>query len=148
MAENTIQWDKDADGIVTLTMDDPSGSANVMNEAYIESMGKAVDRLVAEKDSITGVVITSAKKTFFAGGDLTSMITAGKEGLLRTGDHHAGDRMLLRGNAIHGLAHRLDVGFVHYVGRPRRVVHGQCDDAVGIFIPLNGVVCHAIKPSR
>ncbi|AXN52027.1 fatty oxidation protein FadB [Mycobacterium marinum] len=79
MADNTIQWDKDADGIVTLTMDDPSGSANVMNEAYIESMGKAVDRLVAEKDSITGVVITSAKKTFFAGGDLTSMIQAGPE---------------------------------------------------------------------
>ena len=40
-----------------------------MNEHYIESMGKAVDRLVAEKDSITGVVITSAKNTFFAGGD-------------------------------------------------------------------------------
>jgi 3-hydroxyacyl-CoA dehydrogenase/enoyl-CoA hydratase/3-hydroxybutyryl-CoA epimerase len=79
MADNTIQWDKDADGIVTLTMDDPSGSANVMNEAYIESMGKAVDRLVAEEDSITGVVITSAKKTFFAGGDLTSMIQAGPE---------------------------------------------------------------------
>ena len=56
MAENTIQWDKDADGIVTLTLDDPTGSANVMNEHYIESMGKAVERLVAEKDSITGVV--------------------------------------------------------------------------------------------
>src|ERR1700741_5067770 len=79
MADNTIQWDKDADGIVTLTMDDPSGSANVMNDAYIESMGKPVDRLVAEKDSITGVVITSGKKTFFAGGDLTSMIKAGPE---------------------------------------------------------------------
>jgi 3-hydroxyacyl-CoA dehydrogenase/enoyl-CoA hydratase/3-hydroxybutyryl-CoA epimerase len=79
MAANTIQWDKDADGIVTLTMDDPSGSANVMNEAYIESMGKAVDRIVAEKDSITGVVITSAKKTFFAGGDLTAMIKAAPE---------------------------------------------------------------------
>ena len=79
MADNTIQWDKDADGIVTLTMDDPSGSANVMNEAYIESMGKAVDRIVAEKDSITGVVITSAKKTFFAGGDLTEMIKVGPE---------------------------------------------------------------------
>ena len=74
MAENTIQWDKDADGIVTLTMDDPTGSANVMNEHYQESMHKAVERLVAEKDSITGVVITSAKKTFFAGGDLTSII--------------------------------------------------------------------------
>jgi 3-hydroxyacyl-CoA dehydrogenase / enoyl-CoA hydratase / 3-hydroxybutyryl-CoA epimerase len=79
MADNTIQWEKDGDGIVTLTMDDPSGSANVMNDAYIESMGKAVDRLVAEKDSITGVVITSAKKTFFAGGDVKTMIQAKPE---------------------------------------------------------------------
>ena len=79
MADNTIQWDKDADGIVTLTMDDPSGSTNVMNEAYLESMGKAVDRLVAEKDSITGVVVTSAKKTFFAGGDIKSMVQATPE---------------------------------------------------------------------
>ena len=74
MAENTIKWDKDADGIVTLTLDDPTGSANVMNEHYQESMRKAVERLVAEKDSITGVVITSAKKTFFAGGDLNGII--------------------------------------------------------------------------
>jgi 3-hydroxyacyl-CoA dehydrogenase/enoyl-CoA hydratase/3-hydroxybutyryl-CoA epimerase len=79
MAENTIQWDKDADGIVTLTLDDPTGSANVMNEHYKESMHKAVQRLVAEADSVTGVVITSGKKTFFAGGDLKSMITAGPE---------------------------------------------------------------------
>jgi 3-hydroxyacyl-CoA dehydrogenase / enoyl-CoA hydratase / 3-hydroxybutyryl-CoA epimerase len=79
MAENMIAWDNDADGIVTLTMDDPSGSVNVMNEAYIESMGKAVDRLLAEKDSVTGVVIASGKKTFFAGGDLTAMIKAGPE---------------------------------------------------------------------
>ena len=79
MAENTIQWDKDADGIVTLTLDDPTGSANVMNEHYAESMHNAVERLVAEKDSITGVVITSAKKTFFAGGDLKGMIKLGPE---------------------------------------------------------------------
>ena len=79
MAENTITWDKDADGIVTLTLDDPTGSANVMNEHYQESMHKAVERLVAEKDSITGVVITSAKKTFMAGGDLKGMITIGPE---------------------------------------------------------------------
>ena len=46
MAENTIQWDKDADGIVTLTLDDPTGSANVMNEHYRESMHNAVERLV------------------------------------------------------------------------------------------------------
>ncbi|MGV0838083.1 3-hydroxyacyl-CoA dehydrogenase NAD-binding domain-containing protein [Mycolicibacterium thermoresistibile] len=77
--QNTIQWDKDADGIVTLTLDDPTGSANVMNEHYQESMRNAVDRLEAEKDSITGVVITSAKKTFFAGGDLKGMINLGPD---------------------------------------------------------------------
>ncbi|GAB7068285.1 enoyl-CoA hydratase/isomerase family protein [Mycobacterium hodleri] len=79
MAENTIQWDKDADGIVTLTLDDPTGSANVMNEHYKESMHNAVERLVAEKDSITGVVIASAKKTFFAGGDLKGMLKIGPD---------------------------------------------------------------------
>ncbi|GLP73769.1 3-hydroxyacyl-CoA dehydrogenase [Mycobacterium antarcticum] len=79
MAENTIQWDKDADGIVTLTLDDPTGSANVMNEHYQQSMEKAVERLVSEADSVTGVVITSAKKTFFAGGDLKGMINLGPE---------------------------------------------------------------------
>src|SRR3984893_17097501 len=79
MAENTIHWDKDADGIVTLTLDDPTGSANVMNEHYAESMHNAVAKLVAEKDSVTGVVITSAKKTFFAGGDLKGMIKLGPE---------------------------------------------------------------------
>src|SRR6201984_445427 len=79
MPENTIQWDKEADGILTLALDGPTGSANVMNEHYSESMHKAVERLVAEKDSITGVVITSAKKTFFAGGDLKGMIKLGPE---------------------------------------------------------------------
>ena len=79
MAENTIQWDKDADGIVTLTLDDPTGSANVMNEHYQQSMETVVERLVAEVDSVTGVVITSAKKTFFAGGDLKGMINLGPE---------------------------------------------------------------------
>ena len=83
MAENTIQWDKDADGIVTLTLDDPTGGANVMNEHYKESMHKAVERLVAEKDSVTGVVITSAKKTFFAGGDL--------KGIIQITPEHAGE---------------------------------------------------------
>lgn len=79
MAENTIKWDKDADGIVTLTLDDPTGSANVMNDHYRESMHNAVQRLIEEKDSVTGVVVTSAKKTFFAGGDLKAMIHVGPD---------------------------------------------------------------------
>jgi 3-hydroxyacyl-CoA dehydrogenase/enoyl-CoA hydratase/3-hydroxybutyryl-CoA epimerase len=73
---NTIHWEQDGDGIVVLTLDDPNQSANTMNEAYLASMAATLDRLEAEKDSITGVVITSAKKTFFAGGDLHDLIKA------------------------------------------------------------------------
>jgi 3-hydroxyacyl-CoA dehydrogenase/enoyl-CoA hydratase/3-hydroxybutyryl-CoA epimerase len=70
----TIRWEQDSDGIVVLTMDDPKQSANTINADYAESMGVVVDRLESEKDSITGVVLTSAKKTFFAGGDLNDLI--------------------------------------------------------------------------
>ena len=70
---DTIRWEQDEDGIVVLTLDDPNQSANTMNAAYRASMAAAVDRLEAEKDTITGVVITSAKKTFFAGGDLNDL---------------------------------------------------------------------------
>ncbi|PWW62335.1 3-hydroxyacyl-CoA dehydrogenase NAD-binding domain-containing protein [Actinokineospora spheciospongiae] len=79
MTENMIKWESDADGIVVLTMDDPNQSANTMNDTFRESFGPTVDRLEAEKDSITGVVITSAKKTFFAGGDLNQLGKAGPE---------------------------------------------------------------------
>ncbi|CAM3109815.1 3-hydroxyacyl-CoA dehydrogenase NAD-binding domain-containing protein [Skermania piniformis] len=74
VTDNMIAWDKDADGIVTLTMDDPNQGANTMNELYKASMAATVDRLEAEKDDIAGVVLTSAKKTFFAGGDLKNMM--------------------------------------------------------------------------
>ncbi|WP_280263051.1 3-hydroxyacyl-CoA dehydrogenase NAD-binding domain-containing protein [Nocardia wallacei] len=77
MTDNMIAWEKDADGIVVLTMDDPNQGANTMNDLYKKSMTATVDRLEAEKDDITGVVITSAKKTFFAGGDLKNMMQVG-----------------------------------------------------------------------
>jgi len=73
----TIRWEQDADGIVVLTLDDPSGSANTMNAAYTESMEATLQRLEAEKDAIKGVVITSAKKTFFAGANLNDLRMAG-----------------------------------------------------------------------
>jgi 3-hydroxyacyl-CoA dehydrogenase/enoyl-CoA hydratase/3-hydroxybutyryl-CoA epimerase len=75
----TIRWEQDEDGIVVLTLDDPDQSANTMNAAYIASMGATVERLQAERESITGVVITSAKKTFFAGGDLNDLKSVTRE---------------------------------------------------------------------
>jgi 3-hydroxyacyl-CoA dehydrogenase/enoyl-CoA hydratase/3-hydroxybutyryl-CoA epimerase len=81
MTENqsAIQYETDADGIVTLTLDDPTASANTMNALYGESMQATVERLEAEKDQITGVVITSAKKTFFAGGNLSDLLAVGPD---------------------------------------------------------------------
>ncbi|MGW2693588.1 3-hydroxyacyl-CoA dehydrogenase NAD-binding domain-containing protein [Streptomyces sp. NPDC001296] len=70
----TIRWEQDDTGIVTLVLDDPNQSANTMNAAFRESLAVVADRLEAEKDSIRGVIFTSAKKTFFAGGDLRDLI--------------------------------------------------------------------------
>src|SRR6478735_4179071 len=53
-----------------------------MNDLYLESMAAAVQRLYDEAaedpQSVTGVVIASAKKTFFAGGNLKNMVQATK----------------------------------------------------------------------
>ncbi|MDO3650787.1 3-hydroxyacyl-CoA dehydrogenase NAD-binding domain-containing protein [Nocardia mangyaensis] len=79
MTDNIIGWEKDADGVVVLTIDDPSQGANTMNDAYLASMNATVERLEAEKDDITGVILTSGKKTFFAGGDLKNMMKVGPD---------------------------------------------------------------------
>ena len=76
---STIRWERDDDGVVILTLDDPNQSANTMNAAYAASIRATVDRLEAERDEITGVIITSAKKTFFAGGDLNDLRAATRE---------------------------------------------------------------------
>jgi len=72
--QSAVRYDRGEDGIVVLTLDDPTASANTMNEVYRDAMSAAVDRLEAEKDDVVGVVVTSAKKTFFAGGNLKKMI--------------------------------------------------------------------------
>ena len=76
---STIRWERDDDGVVILTLDDPNQSANTMNAAYAASIRSTVDRLEAERNEITGVIITSAKKTFFAGGDLNDLRAATRE---------------------------------------------------------------------
>ncbi|MBD8269166.1 3-hydroxyacyl-CoA dehydrogenase NAD-binding domain-containing protein [Pseudomonas fluorescens] len=71
---DAIRYEKGQDQIVVLTLDMPGQSANTMNAAYREAMAATVARLEAEKDTLAGVIITSAKKTFFAGGDLNELI--------------------------------------------------------------------------
>ncbi|PBC77065.1 3-hydroxyacyl-CoA dehydrogenase/enoyl-CoA hydratase/3-hydroxybutyryl-CoA epimerase [Streptomyces sp. TLI_235] len=65
----SIRWEQDGDGVVTLVLDDPTQSVNTMNDAFTDSLEEMVARLKA-MDDLRGVVVTSAKETFFAGGDL------------------------------------------------------------------------------
>ncbi len=68
-----IRYDIDENNIVTLTMDMPGQSANTMNATYRASMDETVERLLKEQENISGIIVTSAKKTFFAGADLNEM---------------------------------------------------------------------------
>ncbi|MFB7271005.1 3-hydroxyacyl-CoA dehydrogenase NAD-binding domain-containing protein [Streptomyces sp. NPDC056244] len=76
-ASSAIRWEQDASGVVTLVLDDPHQSANTMNETFRHSLAAIAARAEAEKDGIRGIIVTSAKKTFFAGGDLKDMIKVG-----------------------------------------------------------------------
>ena len=75
---DAIRYEKGQDRIVVLTLDMPGQSANTMDSVYREAMAATVLRLESEKDHIAGVIITSAKKTFFAGGDLNELIKVDK----------------------------------------------------------------------
>ncbi|WP_238014455.1 3-hydroxyacyl-CoA dehydrogenase NAD-binding domain-containing protein [Dactylosporangium sp. AC04546] len=74
-----IRYDRGADGVVVLTLDDPSRGANTMNQAFLSSLDTVLDRLEAERADVTGVIITSAKKTWFAGGDLDMLGSIGAD---------------------------------------------------------------------
>lgn len=66
-----FNYSKDASGIVTIAMD-MAGPVNSMNADYRKSMFDCVNRLESETD-LRGVIIASAKDTFFAGGDLKEL---------------------------------------------------------------------------
>ncbi|MFE7165915.1 3-hydroxyacyl-CoA dehydrogenase NAD-binding domain-containing protein [Streptomyces sp. NPDC057616] len=71
--DSALTYARDADGVVTLTLDDPTSSVNTMNDAFMTGLERCVPRLESERDDITGVLLVSAKKTFFAGGDLNRL---------------------------------------------------------------------------
>jgi len=66
----------DADGVAIVTMDMPGQPVNLMNDAYVGFMAQtlATIRAAAAEGSLKGVVLTSAKKTFFAGGDIAAIM--------------------------------------------------------------------------
>jgi 3-hydroxyacyl-CoA dehydrogenase/enoyl-CoA hydratase/3-hydroxybutyryl-CoA epimerase len=68
-----VRYERGDDGIVTLVLDNPDKSANTMNQNFVASFEAALDRLESEREELRGVLVTSAKKTFFAGAELDDL---------------------------------------------------------------------------
>ncbi|WP_341581632.1 3-hydroxyacyl-CoA dehydrogenase NAD-binding domain-containing protein [Marinobacter metalliresistant] len=70
---SAIRYELDSDQILTLTIDLPGQSANTMNAVFREALSETTAKVKGDLDNIRGVIIASAKKTFFAGGDLKEL---------------------------------------------------------------------------
>ncbi len=65
-----ITYNKDAQGIVTLTIDLPGYSANVLNKVFYAAFTTTLDKIQADS-SVTGVILVSGKpKIWIAGADI------------------------------------------------------------------------------
>ena len=127
-----IKFEKDPEGIVTLTFDAPGAPVNTMTEAWEKAFAATVERLAKEKASIKGVILASAKKTFFAGAELKDVLQVRperraegvpldrgrEEAHARAGDAgHPGGRRAGRHRAGRRLGDRADGALPHRAGR-------------------------------
>ena len=65
----TIQYELQ-DGIATITFDEPNSPVNTMGLQWQEDLSELTAQVLADQDKIKGMLLTSAKSTFFAGADL------------------------------------------------------------------------------
>ena len=71
---DTIRYELGDDGIATLTLDAPGAPVNTMTPQWQADMAEAADALERDKPRIKGVLLASAKTTFFAGADLKGVL--------------------------------------------------------------------------
>jgi 3-hydroxyacyl-CoA dehydrogenase / enoyl-CoA hydratase / 3-hydroxybutyryl-CoA epimerase len=69
----TIRYEL-ADGIATLTFDEPGSPVNTMCLQWQDDLTEATAQVVKDKEAIKGIVLASAKTTFFAGADLKGLM--------------------------------------------------------------------------
>ncbi len=65
----TIQYELH-DGIATITFDEPNSPVNTMGLQWQEDLSELVAQVLVDQEKIKGILLTSAKSTFFAGADL------------------------------------------------------------------------------
>jgi 3-hydroxyacyl-CoA dehydrogenase/enoyl-CoA hydratase/3-hydroxybutyryl-CoA epimerase len=59
-----------SDGIATITFDEPNSPVNTMCLQWQEDLTAVTAQVLKDKDAIKGILLASAKSTFFAGADL------------------------------------------------------------------------------
>jgi 3-hydroxyacyl-CoA dehydrogenase / enoyl-CoA hydratase / 3-hydroxybutyryl-CoA epimerase len=69
----TIRYEL-ADGIATLTFDEPGSPVNTMCTQWQADLTEATAQVLKDRNQIQGIVLASAKTTFFAGADLKSLM--------------------------------------------------------------------------
>src|SRR3546814_8908820 len=69
-----------AGGIALVTIDMKGSPVNAMNDAFSAMLDEVLGRLDADKDSIAGVILTSAKSVFVAGGDVAKILELRSQG--------------------------------------------------------------------
>ncbi|MFK7802375.1 MAG: enoyl-CoA hydratase-related protein, partial [Anaerolineae bacterium] len=71
-----INYEQDSDGIVTLTIDMPNRSANVLNQVFYDAYVPAIEK-AATDTNVSGVILISGKpKIWIAGADIDSSFTS------------------------------------------------------------------------
>ena len=69
----TIQYSL-ADGIATITFDEPNSPVNTMCLDWQKDLGIVTAQVLTDKAAIRGIVLASNKSTFFAGADLKGLM--------------------------------------------------------------------------
>lgn len=68
MIQETVLFDVDAEGVATITLNDP-GRLNPLGEAVVEGLARAVER-VREDEAVRALVLTGRGRGFSVGADL------------------------------------------------------------------------------
>ena len=74
MTFTTLRYALNPQGIATVTFDEPGSPVNTMKPEWQADMLALADQLHADQAALKGVLLTSAKTTFFAGADLKGVL--------------------------------------------------------------------------
>ena len=70
----TLRYELADDGIATITFDETGSPVNTMTLQWQHDLAEAADCLVRDRQRIKGVLLASAKSTFFAGAELKGVL--------------------------------------------------------------------------